>query len=298
MAEGGFTPPKMPEAERDGTNFVKAAFKWQYNWIGLLGAGAFALLSGSALPIILAAGVELMYLSLVPQSSRFRRLVRSWQYLAEKKQHEQKLEDLFRELPLEIRSRYNQLRTQCQEILQNYQRLSSTSQIFIGQMDERLQGLLHSYLRLRHSVLQHEEYLSNFNADAIQGEIKQLKATLDSPQELPKVKEINRKRIEIMTKRLEKFSTIQENRQVIHAQCGAVEDVLGLIRDQSVTLKDPQEVSGQLDNLINDVEETEKTVREVEAVFNLESPEPLGLPPLPSSVISAVNRFDSKVREK
>jgi hypothetical protein len=298
MAEGGFTPQKMPEAERDGTNFVKAAFNWQYNWIGLLGAGAFALLSGSALPIILAAGVELMYLSLVPQSSRFRRLVRSWQYAIEKQQHERKLEDLFKELPLEIRSRYNQLRTQCQEILQNYQRLSSTSQIFIGQMDERLQGLLQSYLRLRHAVQQHEEYLSNFNADVIQGEIKQLKATLDSPQELPKVKEINRKRIEIMTKRLEKFSTIQENRQVIHAQCSAVEDVLGLIRDQSVTLRDPQEVSGQLDNLINDVEETEKTVREVEAVFNLESPEQLGLPPLPSSVISAINRFDSKVREK
>ena len=62
----------------DPTNYVKAAFHWQYNWISLAGAAAFALISGTALPILLAAGLELMYLAIVPQSSRFRRLVRSW----------------------------------------------------------------------------------------------------------------------------------------------------------------------------------------------------------------------------
>ena len=56
----------------DSTNYVKAAFHWQYNWITLAGAGAFALISGTALPILLAAGLELMYLAIVPQSSRFR----------------------------------------------------------------------------------------------------------------------------------------------------------------------------------------------------------------------------------
>jgi hypothetical protein len=48
------TPPDKPEE----INFVKEAFNLQYNWIALAGAGAFALISGSFLPIVLAAGVE------------------------------------------------------------------------------------------------------------------------------------------------------------------------------------------------------------------------------------------------
>jgi DNA repair ATPase RecN len=87
-----------------------------------------------------------------------------------------------------------------------------------------------------------------------------------------KVQEINRKRIEILTKRLEKFNKIHEDCEVINAQCAASEDVLQLIRDQSVTLRDPQEVSDQLEGLVHDVEQTEQTVREVEAIFEMATP--------------------------
>jgi hypothetical protein len=60
---------------------------------------------------------------------------------------------------------------------------------------------------------------------------------------------------------------------VINAQCAASEDVLQLIRDQSVTLRDPQQVSDQLEGLVRDVEQTEETVREVEAIFEMATPE-------------------------
>jgi hypothetical protein len=43
--------------------------------------------------------------------------------------------------------------------------------------------------------------------------------------------------------------------------------VLQLIRDQSVTMRDPQQLSDHLDSLVRDVEQTEETVREVEAIF-------------------------------
>ena len=41
---------------QDKINFVKEAFHSQYNWIAMVGAVAFALVSGSFLPIILAGG--------------------------------------------------------------------------------------------------------------------------------------------------------------------------------------------------------------------------------------------------
>jgi hypothetical protein len=62
---------------------------------------------------------------------------------------------------------------------------------------------------------------------------------------------------------------------VVDAQCAAIEDVLQLIRDQSVTMHDPQQITEHLDNLVKDVEQTEETVREVESIFDIS---PLAVP--------------------
>jgi len=266
----------MPDEKDDGQiNFVKAALNWQYNWIAMAGAAAFAVVSGSGLPLILAAGVELMYLSVVPNNSRFQRLVRSWKWAEERRAHEKKLSAMFHELPPELRTRYAHVAEVCGAIRANYARLSSTSQIFLKQMEDKLSGLQQGYVRLLFAAHQQREYLQVTNPAEIQRELDQLKKGL--AKDVTKVQEINRKRIEILTKRLEKFEKIRENRQVIDAQCAATEDVLQLIRDQSVTMRDPQQISDQLETLVQDVEQTEQAVKEVEAIFELATPDELGM---------------------
>src|SRR5262249_12732714 len=136
---------------------------------------------------------------------------------------------------------------------------------------DKLDGLLDGYIRLLNAAHTQREYVQLSNPVEIQREIERIERTLD--KETPKVREINCKRIEILRKRVEKFQSIKENRQVIDAQCSAIEDVLELIRDQSVSMRDPEEVSNQLDTLVQDVEHTEQTVREVEAIFGLASPD-------------------------
>jgi hypothetical protein len=158
-----------------------------------------------------------------------------------------------------------------QSIRSNYSQLSSTSRIFVSQMAEKLEGLLEGYLRLLHSAFTHREYLKTLNPDQIRNEIVHLEKSLSA--ELPKVQEINRRRIEILRKRVAKFEKITENRQVIDAQCAAIEDVLQLIRDQSLTMRDPAEVSAQLDHLVHDVEQTEQSVQEMEEIFAMAAPE-------------------------
>ena len=252
-------------------NYALEALKWQYNWISLAGVLGLAVISGSGLPVVLAAGVELMYLSLVPQSSRFRRLVRSWKFAEEKKQQQRKLHDMLVSLPPDVLKRYSELELMCRGITRNYERLSSTSKMFVEQTERRLGGLLLAYLRLLGAFQLHREYLRNINPEEIQREIKQLEQRLD--HEPPSVQTINQKRIEILSKRLVKFEKSQENGQVIDAQCAAIEDVLELIRDQSVSMRDPQQVNEQLDSLVRDVEHTEETVRQVESIFELATPE-------------------------
>jgi len=248
-------------------NYLKEAFHLQYNWIGIAGAVAFAVVSGSALPLILGAGLELIYLSVIPNNSRFQRLVRSWKFDAEKRERERGLSQLFYELPPEMKARYAGMEGICRGIRANYSRLTSTSQMFVEQMESKLSGLSQSYIRLLNSAFHHREYLKATSPDRIRGELTQLQKDLE--HDPPKVQEINRKRIEILNKRVEKYDKVRENCQVIDAQCAAIEDVLQLIRDQSVTMHDPQQISDHLDNLVKDVEQTEENVREVESIFDL-----------------------------
>lgn len=285
---------RLDELNLGDVNYVKEALQWQYNWIGVAGALAFAVVSGSGLPLVLAAGLELIYVAVVPQSSRFRRLVRSWKYAEEKKKHEMKLHALFQELPEPMQSRYANLMHTIGQIKANYDKLSASSQIFVSQMDAKLQSLLHGYVRLLHASHQQQQYIQSCNPTGILREAKQLEDAL--PKEPEKVQEINRKRIEILKKRLEKFHKIRENWQVVQAQTAATEDVLELIRDQSMTMRDPQELTYRIDTLVQDVEQTESTVREMESLFDMTVADLSSdsIPPLPP--VSEPQRPRNRVR--
>jgi hypothetical protein len=182
---------------------------------------------------------------------------------------------MLRALPADMQTRYINLAQVCGSIRSNFSQLSSTSQIFVQQMDQRLQGLLNGYARLLNAAAQQRQYLKTSDSDSIKKEISALQQRMN--QDPPKVQDINKKRIEILSKRLEKYQKIVENRQVVDAQCSAVEDVLQLVRDQSVTMRDPQQVSDQLANLVHDVEQTEQTVQQVESIFSSLTPDMEGI---------------------
>lgn len=261
--------------QQERVSYVKEAFKLQYNWIVLAGVIAFGLISGSLLPIILAGGLELMYLATVPHNERFQRLVRSWKFAEQQRKKQQQLGEMLRTLPSEMQSRYVHSAQICGAIRSNFAQFSPTSQIFLQQIDTRLQGLLMGYARLLLAAAQQQQYMRTTDPGEFKREIAGLQKAMGNDP--PKVQEINQKRIEILSKRQEKFVKISENRKVVEAQLSVVEDVLMLVRDQSVTMRDPQQVSDRLDSLVCDVEQTEQTVQQVEAVFSELSPDFDGL---------------------
>jgi hypothetical protein len=275
MPLDGLQNPASPPPEHEEINFVKEAFNLQYNWIALVGACLFAILSGSLLPIILAGGAELMYLAMVSQNPRFQRLVRSWKLGEALQERQVQFAVMLNSLSPEAKTRYFKLAQVCGLVRANFAQLSSTSKMFLQQMDSRLDGLLHAYARLLLVTTQQQQYLKSTDPNEIKREIASLQRDMDNDP--PKVQDINKKRIEILSKRVEKYQKICENQEVVNAQCSAVEDVLHLVRDQSVTMRDPQQVTDQLDNLVRDVEQTEQTVQQVEAIFGDMAPDLDGL---------------------
>jgi hypothetical protein len=212
-----------------------------------------------------------MYLAVVSQNWRFQRLVRSWKLGEAQKQRQVQFAEMLNNLSPEAKSRYYKLAQVCASVRGNFLQLSSTSQVFLQQMESRLDGLLQGYARLLLVSSQQQQYLKGTDPNEIKREIAGLQKGMNN--DAPRVQDINKKRVEILNKRLEKYQKICENQEVVNAQCSAVEDVLHLVRDQSVTMRDPQQVSDQLDNLVRDVEQTEQTVQQVEAIFGGMAPE-------------------------
>ena len=72
---------------------------------------------------------------------------------------------------------------------------------------------------------------------------------------------INIKRISILEERLKKFNKASRLVEIINVQLKAIEDLMKLIRDQSIIIREPKEMAKQLDDLLHDM----KIIDEIES---------------------------------
>jgi hypothetical protein len=253
-------------------NYFAHAFKSQYNVIGLATALGFAVVSGTWLPLLVAAGVEMMVLPLVSSSERFRRLVkaRESQEKVEQKEQRQQLEasEMLRFLPDQERIRYRQLEQQAQEIRQNYAGLNETSRLLVDDLESKLGFLLSFYLRTRHSLARYHRYFQTTDPERMQERIAMLSHEIE--QGSARVKEVKSRTKAVLEKRMERYQKALENMNLVDAQTETVQEVLQLLRDQSYSMRDPRSITDQLDGLLSSAEETERGVRDMEELLSLD----------------------------
>jgi len=259
----------MPAEE---PNYLAHAFKSQYNLIGLGTALGFAVLSGTLLPIIVAAGLEMVVLPLVSGSARFQRLVRARtsEEAEEQDQARQRLEssEMLQYMPEVERQRYRALQALTNEIRQNYKGMDSSSQMLLEQLVEKLDFLLNFYLRMRYSLVRYQNYFQSTDAERIQERIAMLDHEMKSGPE--RVQQIKARTRAVLVKRLERYTKAVENRDLIDAQTETVQEVLQLLRDQSYSMRDPRSITEQIDGLVSSAEETERGVKDMEDILAVE----------------------------
>ncbi|MEX1056017.1 MAG: hypothetical protein WED81_08290 [Rhodothermales bacterium] len=258
--------PHMNDVE---TNYTKEAFLNPMNLGFLIMAMLTAFfLSGAGEPwsnlvLILAAALELMYLGVVPRNERFRRAIRSQRAAEHAKPPSQK--EIFQVLTKFSQRRYARLRKLEKDIRTNYRKLSYASQGLLDSHLDKIDGLLDSYLNL---LYQKERYEYTVQSGA-ESEVVQAISALrdDMSDDMPKVRAIKERRLRILEQRLQRFKKSNENLEIIEAQLETIEDVVKYIHEQSLTLRNPEEITFQLDTLLSEVEETEAAIEEIEEVF-------------------------------
>jgi hypothetical protein len=92
-------------------------------------------------------------------------------------------------------------------------------------------------------------------------------AVKQAKEEGPQV-EIAKKNLAIILKRQERLKEIRNYLAIAYGQLDLIENSFQLIADQIVTMQSPQELSGQLDELLDGVESIKQTAADTEKLLN------------------------------
>ena len=253
----------VPPPGEDEPNPLLAALKSDVNLIALGTAIGFAILSGSFLPLLVAAGLELTCLPLLERYHRYQRAREIEKERAQKKAVE--VHDMLVSMPEVERQHYRELQSVAAEIRRNYQGMTSTSQVLLAQLSDKLEVLLASYLRMRHSLARYGAYFRTTSEDRIRERMAMLEREMESGPE--RVQQVKARTHAVLSKRLDRFAKAVENRDLIHAQTETIQEVLHLLRDQSYSMRDPRSIAEQVDGLISSAEETERGVKDLEDIL-------------------------------
>ena len=255
---------------RSDINYTKEAFlsRWNLAFLvvgialsfGIYGLGVLPFW----LPLLFVTAGELLYIGILPRNERYRRHVRS-QKIAEKHRPPTKTE-IFRSLSRDDQRRVKRLRDLRDEIRANYQSLSYASQGLLENHLKKIDGLIESYLQMLDQRRRHRGQMDSATENRVIKQIRSIENDIDDDSK--RVQAVKKRRLKVLKQRLARFKKARENLEIIGAQLGTIEDVVKYIHEQSWTMQNPEEITFQLDTLLEEVEETQSSVREIEDVFS------------------------------
>lgn len=247
-----------------GHYFLRAAAS-PVHWIVTGGVCAVSLVSMNPLPALAALAADALWLLTAPLLPAFR--ARADARLAEAARMEEKarLKPLLEGLDEADRRRYAQVQHAIGSVRDAYTRYSDSSQPYLAQLSARLDDMQDRYLRMLDARAGYDRRL----AEVDRGEVERRLAALNAPTADERMDGINAKQRDILAQRLERLDKAAADRALLTAQIETLEQLLDLLREQAVTMRDPEELTGRLDALIGEIEATEKTVSDLEASADL-----------------------------
>jgi hypothetical protein len=250
--------------------YLKMAFQNPYNLSLVLGGIAASLLTANPIPAILAIGAEGLWLLHAPENKTLRRLL--WDPRFEKIRlavEQQERAERMKNLSPEERERVESLAQR--QIAIN--RLASQNPSFTGDLLRtelvKTSRLVDAFLEMALTCARYESYLENIDLNTLDRDRERFRSRSASDKVPEQERDIAKKNLAVIDKRLEKLRDIRSYLGVARGQLDLIENSFQLISDQIVTMQSPTELSGQLDDLLDGVESIKQTAADTEKMLNM-----------------------------
>ena len=249
--------------------YLKYAFANPYNLTLFGGMLAAAGLTLNPLLAILAIGLESLWLLHAPDSERLKHLL--WDPRFDQVRQAILAQERSQRLALlepPERKRVDTLTARQAEIL----RLAAQNPSFTGELLRteltKTERLVDAFIDMAVTSARYDAYLGSVNVDAIDADRERLEREIESGEAGDRQADLAKKNLAIIMKRLEKMREIRRYLDVARGQLDLIENSFQLIADNIVTMQSPQELSGQLNELLDGVESIRQTAAETEAALS------------------------------
>ena len=280
-----------PKDEISAGSILRELIVNQYQAIVAAGAVAASVLTLNPLPLLLWFGSELVLLPIL-DSGPLRRLVARKRREAARLQASEKRKAVIAGFDAASARKYTSLFQLCRSIEANYQGLSGISQAYLseqrGKLDNILEGIVHRML-----ALQRYQKMPSRDPDDIRREIAGLERELQGTDLNERARSALNKNLELKRRLLTSYTEIGGNMKALETELDSMASLLEVLHQNSISLRDPQAIAEELDTIVRQSEDSERVVREMEAMLQgdggewsadvmapVEAP-PVQVPPIP-----------------
>jgi hypothetical protein len=216
-------------------------------------------------------GLEGLWMLHAPESSLLRRALWDPQVdRMEREAAERERDARLACLSPEARQRVMELVDGQREI----RRLAAQNPSFAGEMLrgelDKTDRLVGAFMDLSITCARYEEYLGSVDEARLAKDKRRMELSVDDEHVAPgdaQQTAIAKKNLAILNKRIEKITEIHRYLAVARGQLDLISNSFQLIADQIVTMQSPQELSGQLDELLDGVESVKQTAADTEKLL-------------------------------
>ena len=254
-------------------SYLKAAFANPYNLSLLAGGLAASVLTLNPLLAVITVGLEILWVVNAPGSKKLQ----EWLWDPQFDEEHQAQEQAARTARLQVldeadRERVTDLFARQQEI----NRLAAQNPSFTGELLRteltKTDRLVDAFIEMAETCGRYDAYLNSIDLSVLEKDRRRWEALLKDKDSGDSEADIARKNLAVIMKRFDKMKEIHHYLRLARGQLDLIENSFQLIADQIVTMQSPQQLTGQLDELLDGVESIKQTAADTERMLN-----PLGL---------------------
>jgi hypothetical protein len=249
--------------------YLKFAFVNPYNLSLFGGALAAAGLTMNPLLAVVAIGAEALWLLYAPESARLRHLL--WDPRFEKVREAVEREERAERMAVLAqadRQRVERLVAQKRDIQRlAAQNPSFTADLLRGEL-VKTDRLVEAFLDMAVTCARYEQYLDSIDIAGLDKDRDRWDRAIRAGKDGEPQTEIAKKNLAVIMKRFEKVQEIRKYLGVARGQLDLIENSFKLLADQIVTMQSPQQLSGQLDELLDGVQAIKDSTADTERLLS------------------------------
>ncbi|HEV2836020.1 MAG TPA: hypothetical protein VGW58_11915 [Pyrinomonadaceae bacterium] len=250
-------------------SYLKAAFANPYNLSLLAGGLVASALTLNPLLAIVTVGLEVLWVVNAPGSKKLQEWLWDPDFEArEQKQAQEALAQQLHSLDENDRERVVSLLARQEEI----NSLASQNPSFTGELLRseltKTNRLVEAFIDMANTCSRYEAYLDSINLSELERDRRRWEAMVNDQSIHDSRSDIAAKNLAVITKRFDKMKEINQYLTLARGQLDLIENSFQLIADQIVTMQSPQELTGQLDELLDGVESIKQTAADTERMLN------------------------------